>query len=47
MIYDVFSHAIYLFNFYKPWDLNWSPMVLELAEEIHSTKAEWNFLYGD
>lgn len=31
-------------NFYKPWDLNWGPMVLELPEEIYPIKAEWNFL---
>lgn len=45
MIYIVFSHAMPS-NFPKPWDLNWSSTVLELPEEIHPTKAEWNILEG-
>lgn len=46
MIYNVFSHAMPS-NFLKPWDLNWSSTVLELPEEIHPTKAEWNILLSN
>lgn len=42
MVYNVLSHVIYLFNFYKAWDLNRGPMILEMPEEIHIIKAKKN-----